>query len=257
MLGTFVEIAAEGEEAVEAGFGAIAAVHGLMSAHDPDSELSRLNREGVLDLNPWTASVLGRALYWAEASAGLFDPTVGALMQAVGLIPRHPGQPDADPGAGWRDVVLDQGRAQLARPCVLDLGGIAKGFAADRAAEAMQQAGAPRGLINAGGDLRAFGAQAWPVAVAEPGRRRPALRLRLRNRGVATSALLPGRAGARHLPRRSRDWASATVVAACAMDADALTKIVLADPPTLRACLAAAGARAVRLSSSGRWERVA
>ncbi len=260
LLGTFVEIAADRLEFIEAGFEAIATVHTLMSAHQPGSDLSRLNRcglDGPVPLHPWTAAVLRRALHWSDASDGAFDPTLGGGMQTAGLIPRHPGQPEPDPQASWRDVALDGDRARLRRACVVDLGGIAKGFAVDRAVWAMTAAGASRGLVNAGGDLFGFGDMNWTVTAASPRSRRPTARLRVRDAAVATSALLPGRRGGAHLPRRGRSWSGATVVAASAMDADALTKVVLAGGPQVSACLRSARARAFRFNRSGEWERVA
>jgi thiamine biosynthesis lipoprotein len=257
-LGTFVEVRADTAAAVEAAFAAIETVHGLMSLHRSDSELSRLNRCGVqgpLPLHAWTAAVIARALFWAEASDSAFDPTIGGRMQAAGLIPRHPGEPEPDPQASWRDVRLAGGAAAFARPLRLDLCGIAKGFAADRAVEAMRAAGAERGLVNAGGDLAGFG-QAWPLVAAEPRTRRPMARLSLHGGGLATSAVLPGRRGGRHLPRRGRAWISATVAAPTATDADALAKVALAAKAPVGRCLGLVGARALRLGGDGRMERL-
>ena len=257
LLGAYVEIAGDRLEHVEAGFAAIETVHRLMTVHQLDSDLSRLNlcgMDGRVLLHPWTADVLGRALYWAEASAGAFDPTLGALMQVSGLIPRHPGQPAPDAAASWRDVAFDGQGAWLRRACVLDFGGIAKGFAVDQATKAMAAAGAAQGLVNAGGDMRGFGEAEWIIDVPAPRTRRPAARLRVRDAAVATSAVHGGRRGGRHLPWRGRAWASATVVAPSAMDADALTKVVLAGGARVDACLRAADAQAFRVTRGGGWE---
>lgn len=264
LLGCFVEIAGEGVGHVEAGFAAVAKVHELMSIHAPDSELSRLNREGArrpVALHPWTAAALRRALFWAEASDGLFDPTIGAWMLELGFAPRHPGQPDPDPQACWRDVETAGAWARFRRPCVLDLGGIAKGFAVDKAVEAMIAAGARRGLVNGGGDLRGFGELEWPVTLADPRTRRAAVTLGVREAAVATSALLPAhlpgwRRGG-HLPLRDPDAVSATVAAPTATDADALTKVVIAGGPRVLACLQSVEARALRFTRGGAWEALA
>src|SRR5690349_5171700 len=77
LLGTFVEVTCDSARATGAAFDAIAQVHALMSAHDPDSELSRINRfahRRPIAVHPWTAAVLVRALFWARASKGGFDP---------------------------------------------------------------------------------------------------------------------------------------------------------------------------------------
>lgn len=259
LLGTFVEVAAERHAHAEAAFEAIATVQGLMSVHDPASELSQLNRQGCgasVRLHPWTAAVLSRALHWAEASDGAFDPTIGGRLLRRGLLPRHPDQPLPDPRATWRDVWLVGREAGLRRDCVLDFGGIAKGFAVDRGAEAMAAAGAEQGVVNAGGDLRLVGQSDWTVLVPEPRTRAAAAWLKLDTGAVATSALRPG-GGAPHLPARRRTLVSATVAAPTAMDADALTKVVLAQAATTEACLRQVGARALAATASGEWRALA
>ena len=208
-----------------------------MSAQDPDSDLSRLNRESSGDwvgLHPWTEAVLDRALFWAEVSHGAFDPTVSRR--------------------GWRDVALSPGRARLGAGRTLCFDGIAKGFAVDRAVEAMIAAGATEGLVNAGGDLRGFGDRDWTVEVPDPITRLPIRTFLIRDQAAATSAVAAGGLSAQdraRLPGRMADIFSATVVTASAMDADALTKIALADAPRLETCLEIAGARTLRLFRRG------
>ena len=112
-----------------------------------------------------------------------------------------------------------------------------QGFAVDRAVAALKRNGAAAGLVNAGGDLRAFGSRSQLVHVrdpAHPTRVAGAVRLRAhalatsgiyfapgKNRGRCMSPLLDGRTG-----RASRKLISVTVVAADCMTADALTKVV-------------------------------
>jgi thiamine biosynthesis lipoprotein len=252
-------VAAERPAHAEVAFGSVAIVQALMSVHDPASELSRLNRQGCggsIRLHPWTARVLERALHWAEASDGAFDPTIGGRLLRRGLLPRHPGQPIPDPRATWRDVWLVGREAGLRRDCLVDLGGIAKGFAVDCAAHAMEAAGAERGIVNAGGDLKFVGRADWTVLIPEPRTRAAAARLRLSAGAVATSALRPGGL-ASHLPGRRRRIASVTVIAPSAIDADALTKVVLAGSGRVEACLREAGARAVAATVSGEWRELA
>src|SRR4051812_46838647 len=78
-MGTLVHVAAIGpaaQQSIEAALAAIDLVDRLMSFHDPQSELSKLNREAAhqaQSVHPWTWAVLRRALTLSEASAGLFD----------------------------------------------------------------------------------------------------------------------------------------------------------------------------------------
>src|SRR5262245_26634007 len=83
--------------AVDKAFSAVERVQRLMSAHDPKSELSRLNREGhrrSVPLSRETFAVVARALRIAEVSGGAFDPTVGGRLASSGYLPRRHPAPD-------------------------------------------------------------------------------------------------------------------------------------------------------------------
>ena len=235
LLGTFVEVECDSAEAIDAAFTAIEHVHRLMSAHDPDSELSKLNHSAhrtPMTVSEPTAAVLLRAAYWASLTDGAFDVvSAGRGAVARGVLPIHPGQPRPDPLADWTVLRLDGLTVTLDRPACLDVGGIAKGYAVDLAVAAMRRTGAARGLVNAGGDLRGFGEEPWPVAVVDPLTRRPQVMIALDNEALATSAGVADN-GAEldfsHLPRSSRGWLSVSVRATNACDADALTKVVWA-----------------------------
>lgn len=234
-LGTYVEVACDELTALDAAFAAIAQVHRLMSAHDPDSDLSRINCGGhrqAITVGAPTTEVLRRALRWAELSGGAFDIIqAGRESLARGALRRHPGQPSPDPCADWNVVRIEGTDVSLDRPACLDLGGIAKGYAVDLAIAVMREAGAVRGLINAGGDLRGFGDHAHSIAIPDPHSRQPLVMTSLDNAALATSAGSPdalGRLDFGHLPRSALDWISVTVRAPEACDADALTKIVWA-----------------------------
>ena len=261
LLGTFVEIDCDRGSAIERGFAAIERVQRLMSVHEPDSELSRINRFahlGPIEISPDTGAVLARALDWSRISGGAFDVVrAGARALAMGGLPLHADQPQPDPAADWRDVALDHGSVSLSRPGCIDLGGIAKGYAVDRAVEALQRAGARSGLVNAGGDLRGFGDAAWPVTVVDP-RRRGLVQIHLDNAGLATSAGLPATTGLSflHLTQIDPRWTSVTVRAADACDADALTKIVWALGHPAADLLASAGAEAIAIRTDGGVEEI-
>jgi thiamine biosynthesis lipoprotein len=253
LLGTFVEITADDGASIDAGFGAIARVHRLMSAHEPDSDLSRVNRFahlGEIEVDPWSALVLERALHWSKHSKGVFDVVAaGARAMASGHLPRHSDQPEPQ-ASHWTWMEVRGRVVRLLQPACLDLGGIAKGFAIDRAVAALKSAGAASGLVNAGGDIAGFGPQPWPIQVVQPATRRAIANVAVSNGAVATSSVLPdGRDD--HLHGRSASLISATVCAPIAMDADALTKIVLAQSPAAPRCLELADAQAFVLDRNG------
>lgn len=265
-LGTVVVVRATAPEAVaaraiEAAFAAVEAVHRCMSFHEPGSDLSRLNRlaaSGPQAVPATLGRVLRAALALARASGGRFDPTVAGRLVAAGHLPA-PDAPTPHPQANWRDVQFEaDGRVRFRRRLWIDLGGIAKGHAVDCAVRAMRAAGAPSGVVNAGGDLRVFGDESQTVHVRDPAAPSTSRALAvLRDGAIATSggyfsaidgqpALLDGRDGRAAELRRS-----VSVSAPRALWADALTKVVLADEdaavPLLRrlhasaACLDAAG----------------
>lgn len=252
-LGTFVEITGDCDGVVEAGFEAISRVHALMSAHEPESDLSRINRfahERSVRVDPWTTRVLERALFWSKQSRGAFDiVAAGAAAIENGHLPRHPDQP-APQAAHWSWLEISGNAVRLLKPGCIDLGGIAKGFAVDQAIAAMKAAGAKKGLVNAGGDLGGFGPEPWPVQVLHPRTRHAIANVAVQNGALATSAVMPD-GECNHLPSLQAELVSATVCAASAMDADALTKIVLAGSPVAQQCLGIAEAEAFVLRSDG------
>lgn len=273
LLGTVVAIRATGPAAaltaaVNAAFAAVLDVEQRMSFHDATSDLSRINRLAHVEpqrVHATTFRVLQAALALARASDGVFDPAVGARLVASGHLPSPaPGAPLA---STWRDVELRAGCVVAYRRTTwLDLGGIAKGYAVDRAVRVLRAAGMAQGVVNAGGDLRAFGDVNETVHVRVPGdstTTRPLLELR--NGAVATSAgyfserldtdghphtaLIDPRSG-RSLGHR----VSVSVCAPRAIWADALTKVVLADPAGSTRLLRRLRAQAVMMQADGSFE---
>lgn len=257
LLGTFVEVTSDREDAIEAAFGAIERVHRLMSAHEPDSDVSRINRLAHLspvEVDPWTALVIERALFWSKESEGAFD-IVRAGKEALesGLIPRHADQPQPL-AAHWSWLEVQGNKVRLLKSACIDLGGIAKGFAVDKAIDALRKAGAAFGLVNAGGDIAGFGPREWPATVVEPRNRQPAVEIGLVNAALATSSILSDEID--HLPGRNLDLVSASVEAKKAIDADALTKVLLSGSPATKHCLALADAQALVILADGTVQSV-
>lgn len=168
----------------EAVAGALDAVVARMSTYDPASELARFNRHASsapFVLSADTMAVLARAQTVAAASHGAFDVTVAPLVGAWGFgagAAERAGAPTATDLAapvGWRQLVLDTptGSARKLHPALrLDLSGIAKGYAVDRAALALEALGVVRYMVEAGGEIRTRGANAdgrpWQIAIERP-----------------------------------------------------------------------------------------
>ncbi len=175
-LGTYVEIDiaaasddAAGFDAIDRAFAAIDRVDALMSFHRETSELSRINRSRAgarIALDLWTVEVLALAVDLHDATDGLFDCAVGHALIATGLLP---GRASSQPGGSIGDLeIVGVHHVRLWREMSLDLGGIAKGYAVDRAVEALIESGIGGGSVNAGGDLRVFGPAARTIHVPVP-----------------------------------------------------------------------------------------
>ena len=251
LLGTFIDVTAVAgaacrdlAAAVDAAIAAVARVHRLMSFHDPASDVSRLNREaaaGPVAVDPWTWRVLDAALDLDRRSNGAFDITVAPVLQGLGLLPPAGNSGPRAGGPAPRDAIelLPDRRVRFRHPGTrIDLGGIAKGFAVDRAVETLRAHDTASALVDAGGDVGAFGPAPQTIHLRDP--RDPSLVLgavAIRDEALASS-------GGRFDPLGSAEVAvpavidprtrtpaqavcGASVRAPTCMLADALTKVVM------------------------------
>jgi FAD:protein FMN transferase len=189
-MGTTIELLVEADDAedvLDAGEAEFERLEQVMSRFRSDSELSRLNRGGSIDASSDLAEVVELALAARERTGGRFDPTVHAAVVSAGYdrtfdeLPAEAGDAVAGAACGGR-VTVDGNRIELEPGFRLDLGGIGKGFAAERVAELLGLAGPC--LVDAGGDIAVRGTPAegaWSVAVDEE------LTLGLTRGGLATS----------------------------------------------------------------------
>lgn len=177
-MGTEVELLLDippggtgGDAALAAARYEFARLEELLSRFRPDSQLSALNRSGRLARpSPDLVRVTELALSARESTGGRFDPTVHDALVAAGYdrsfeeIRAGTVLAEACPSAPCRGAVrvTDDGEISLGEGVRLDFGGIAKGYAVDRACDLL--AGQGPCLVSAGGDL-AVGGGSWPVGV--------------------------------------------------------------------------------------------
>lgn len=194
-MGTDVELLLEAEPGPEAerAFAAAQALfeqlEALLSRFRESSELSALNRNGTIEASQDTFRVVELALAARELTGGRFDPTAHDAVAAAGydrsfeLVARSgaAGGPAGARCGGRVELDRPRRRIRLAPGVRLDLGGIGKGYAVDRAAELLALAGPC--LVNAGGDIAVRGG-AWPVGLETPA---GPLTLELSAGGLATS----------------------------------------------------------------------
>ena len=178
-------------EAARAAFARIAELEDIMSDYRPASELMRLSARfsdapggPPVPVSADLFSVLAQAQHLAEVSDGAFDVTVGPYVKVWrqarkdGRLPPPAVREAAAERVGWTSVRLDSARqtVQLLAPSMqLDLGGIAKGYAADEALGVLQNHGIDRALVEIGGDVAVSGPPpgraGWRIRIenAEPG----------------------------------------------------------------------------------------
>ena len=171
------------------------------SRYRPDSLLTRINETaqigGTIEVDDETAALLNYAFACYHKSGGLFDITTGILRRAWDF---PSGQtPTASEIERWLPFVgldkIEWKPPHLSFPIPgieLDLGGIGKEYAADRAATLCTELGVQHGLINLGGDIRVVGPRAdgtpWPISIRDPHRPDEFLKqIQLTSGGLATS----------------------------------------------------------------------
>jgi thiamine biosynthesis lipoprotein len=192
-------------DAAATAFRRVADLERVLTDYDSESELLRLCRAEAGVPHPVSADlfeVLRASLDAARRTDGAFDVTVGPLVQVWRRARRQREFPDpariaaARAVTGWTNVVLDPRRqtVMLRLPGMrLDVGGIAKGFAADAALAVLRHRGIRRALVAASGDLAIGdpppGQKGWRVRVGDPAGRTNVLGhvLELRNVGVSTA----------------------------------------------------------------------
>jgi FAD:protein FMN transferase len=184
-MGTEIELFLDGPDAagaLDAAENEFHRLEALFSRFRTDSELSRLNASGSIEAGPDLVRVVELALDARTRSDGRFDPTVYDALVSAGYdrsfeLLQTDGQGDVDVGVHRRlhrctpshrgvGVRVARNRIELDPGIHLDLGGVGKGYAAERAAEMLGTAGPC--LVNAGGDVATRGGS-WPVGVETSG----------------------------------------------------------------------------------------
>lgn len=266
-LGTLVEITLFDDTfdpaAFDAAFASIAHVHALMSFHSPDSDVSKINQAALnqpIEVAFETYAVLQTALLIGQISGGLFNIACAPQMVAWEYLPNQiAASPTDHPVLAHEALCLGEVPTVIKQqPCLIDLGGIAKGFAVDQALLALQQLGVQNACINAGGDLRCIGNTSMPIWIRHPRfDDTPPIEQVIHNQAIATSgtyfsaktlradkvsALMNG-INFQPVIKLS----SASVVANSCMLADALTKVVIATENAQHALLQQFSAHAIYL----------
>jgi thiamine biosynthesis lipoprotein len=222
-------------------------VESRMSTFRPDSEISRVNllaAQQPVKVSEWTMAVMRKSVEGSRLTGGAFDVAYAPLRTLWRRAERDGRVPSADDisktleSVGYTRLVLGQDTVRFTVPGMeVDLGGVAKGYAVDRAADALRQAGAREALVDIGGNLRLIGepspGERWRVLVRPPPGAEERIVLALPACSVATSGDYARyfKIGNQHFshiidPRTGRpiaNMSSVTIVAPEAVDTDVLS----------------------------------
>ena len=254
-MGTLVEISIQesnkkiAQKAITKSFNEMSRLEKIMSSYLPDSELTRFNSlaggEVKVPVSPDLLKVVQRGVYWGKLSNGAIDISIGPAIKLWEfnserpIIPDKKNLVDAVKFVNYKDIIIEGNSVSLKKKGMsLNLGAIGKGFAVDQAIRELKKLGIKSGLINAGGDLRAFGLitgkRPWHIGIQHP--RKPEqiiVSLDIKDKGIATTGdyqryFIKNKARYHHILNPQNGWPtnktiSATVVADTVMDADALS----------------------------------
>lgn len=239
--------ASVGEAAIDAAFDELERIEDVMSLYRANSQLSRLNRDGVLDdPHPYLVEVLQAAQAMSQRSDGAFDVTIQPLWNLYAAAQLRKQLPtDTEIAAAiqcilWKNVHVAKSQIRLEGDgTAITLNGIAQGFAADRVAAVLRKHGVEHALIDTG-EIGSLGTKAngdaWSIGIQHPRDREAYVSVaKLAGRCLATSGdyatTFSGDYKHHHLldPRTGKspnDLSSVSIAAATALDADALSTAV-------------------------------
>jgi thiamine biosynthesis lipoprotein len=233
------------QAALDDAFAELCTIERVMSIYRPDSELSRLNRAGVIqNPHPYLVDILSRAREWSRRSNGDFDVTVQPLWDIFATAKKNntlPGDAEIDAArakVGWQNIEIDAKQIRFSkRGMSATLNGIAQGYAADKAAAALKNRSVQHALLDTG-EIAALGKKAdgapWTCGIQHPRQPGSCVNLaKLEGRCLSTSGDYETCFSPDFLhhhifdPATGRSplfFSSATIVSDNCTDADALTK---------------------------------
>jgi FAD:protein FMN transferase len=170
------------EKAINRAFAEIKRLEGLLNFYSEESELAKINRSaGISDVkvSPETLDLIEKAVSTSGKTGGAFDVTIGPEIILWDFAEKR--KPDDGTIKGrlnlvnYQWIAIDREKSTISlmkRGMLIDLGGIAKGYIADRAVEELKREGIVSGLVAVAGDIRAFGdkpdGRPWRVGIRNP-----------------------------------------------------------------------------------------
>jgi len=213
LMGTIVRIkapirancpAAKVSEAIGKAFDEMARVEAVFSAYKADSEISKINRlkpGEALKISGETFTLIEKAVKYGSMTGGAFDITVKPFIdiwtkaKAEEKVPLESDIALAMTKTGLKDIQMDAASSTISLGrdgMAIDLGGVAKGYAVDRAIKVLKANGVKSAIVHAGGDMYCLGFKSgdkyWTVGIQHPRKKRAIVfELAVKNKSVDTS----------------------------------------------------------------------
>jgi len=195
----------QAQQAIDAAYRELERLGQMLNFYADDSEVTAINKNAGIRpvrVSPETFEVIRQAVFASENTDGAFDATVGPLVKLWdfkrGIIPDKDAIEELLEQVGYKNIVLDASAQTVylkEEGAQIDLGGILKGYAADKASLVLQKHGLSSGIVTIGGEVRAFGNKPdgtpWIVGIQNPRQKGPndevIATIALSNRSVSTS----------------------------------------------------------------------
>ncbi len=170
------------EKAIDTAFSEIENLEKLSNFFSSESEVSRINKNAGISgvrVSPDILDMLNKAIMVSEKTEGAFDVTIGPVITLYDFHKKIKPEESAVKKnlslVNYRELIIDRNKSTAflkKRGMLIDLGGIAKGYAADKAVEALKRNGINSGLVSVAGDIKAFGlkpdGKPWKIGIRNP-----------------------------------------------------------------------------------------
>jgi len=185
------------KKSIDKAFNEIDKLSELLNFYSEDSEVSMINRNAgkkpVL-VSPETLEIINKALYVSENTEGAFDITVGPVVRLWDfqnkILPEKKMMKEKLKFVGYKNIIVDNEKSTVflkTKGVLIDLGGIIKGYAADKAVEILKKNGIKSGIVAIAGDIKIFGKKPdgglWNVGIQNPRPTLPILPLEMQGKG--------------------------------------------------------------------------
>ncbi len=181
-----ITVSSDSEEkaktAIDRAFNELDRLARLFNFYSEDSEVSMINRnagEKPVKVSPDTLEIINKALYVSENTEGAFDITVGPVVRLWDfqnkVLPDEKAVKEKLKFVGYKNIIVDKEKSMVflkTKGVQIDLGGIIKGYAADKAVEVLKKSGIKSGIVAIAGDIKTFGKRPdgglWNVGIQNP-----------------------------------------------------------------------------------------